>query len=327
MDTAKMNSMPLVSVVTIFLNAEKFIQESIESVFAQTYTNWELLLVDDGSTDRSSEIALRYAERYPGKIRYLEHDGHQNRGMSASRNMGIHNAKGEYLALLDADDIWLPPKLERQVAILNSQPDAAMVYGPTQYWYGWSGDPQDIQRDFVPSLGVQSNTLVRPPTLLTLFFRGAATVPCICSLLVVREVIEALGGFEEDFRDQYEDQVFYAKICLNVPVYVAGDCWDRYRQHPDSSCSVAMKTGKNYRARLRYLKWLARYMRERELEDTEVWKALQKQLGSYRYQRCPCLVQRQSPLMTPLKRALELRRWRTYLASGYRWFRTQWYKL
>src|SRR5215207_11709928 len=110
-----MTSKLLVSSVMIFLNAEKFIEEAIESVFAQTYDNSELLLVDDGSTDDSTQIALRYAERDPEKVRYLEHPGHRNRGMSASRNLGVSHAEGEYVAFLDADDVWLPYKLQRQV--------------------------------------------------------------------------------------------------------------------------------------------------------------------------------------------------------------------
>ena len=67
-------------------------------------------MVDNGSTDRSTDIALQYAAHYPGRVRYLEHAGHQNRGMSASRNLGIKNAAGAYIALLDADDVWLPQK-------------------------------------------------------------------------------------------------------------------------------------------------------------------------------------------------------------------------
>lgn len=89
-----MSEAPLVSVVTIFLDAERFIEEAIESVFAQTYDRWELLLVDDGSTDRSRDVARRYAARYPSRVRYLEHPGHQNRGMSPSRNLGIAHAAG-----------------------------------------------------------------------------------------------------------------------------------------------------------------------------------------------------------------------------------------
>ena len=149
-----MSNKPLVSVITGFLNGEKFIQEAIESVITQTYDNWELLLVDDGSTDASTAIALRYAEKYPGKVCYLEHDGHQNRGVCASRNLGIRNAKGEYIALLDADDVWLPPKLQRQVAIMESQPEAAMIYGSPQYWHSWTENSEGRQSDFMPELGV-----------------------------------------------------------------------------------------------------------------------------------------------------------------------------
>ncbi|WP_293084415.1 glycosyltransferase family A protein, partial [Moorena sp. SIO4A1] len=153
-----MSNKPLVSTIIIFLNPEPFLQETIESVFAQTYDNWELLLVDDGSTDGSTEIALQYARQYPEKVRYLEHEGHQNRGMSATRNLGIRHAKGEYIAFLDADDIWLPNTLAEQVVLLNAHPEAAMVYGPIQWWYSWTGNPEDQQRDYFEKVGVQTDT-------------------------------------------------------------------------------------------------------------------------------------------------------------------------
>ena len=86
---------PRVSIITPFLNAGRFIQESIESVLSQTYDQWELLLVDDGSTDNSMSIAMRYATAHPGKIRYFAHEGRLNQGASASRNLGARDANGE----------------------------------------------------------------------------------------------------------------------------------------------------------------------------------------------------------------------------------------
>jgi glycosyltransferase involved in cell wall biosynthesis len=127
----------LVSVIVPFFNSERFIQETIASVFAQTYDRWELLLVDDGSTDRSQTIAKNFEREYPDRIRYLHHADRQNRGCSASRNLGIDNARGEYIAFLDADDVWLPDKLSRQVDILESQPAAAMVYGKYLVWHNF----------------------------------------------------------------------------------------------------------------------------------------------------------------------------------------------
>src|SRR6266566_10127625 len=115
-----MSNQTPVSVVIIFFNAERFIQEAIDSVFAQTYKNWELLLVDDGSGEGSTAIARSYVERDPQHVRYLEHPGHANRGMSASRNLGIGNAQGAYVAFLDADDVWFSNILEEQVAILEA---------------------------------------------------------------------------------------------------------------------------------------------------------------------------------------------------------------
>src|SRR5262249_14256541 len=118
---------PLVSVITIFLNEERFLEDAIRSVFAQTYDSWELLLVDDGSTDRSSALARGWAERHPGRVRYLEHPGHENLGMSATRNLGIREARGELIALLDGDDVYAAGKLATQVAQLEAHPEAAMV--------------------------------------------------------------------------------------------------------------------------------------------------------------------------------------------------------
>jgi glycosyltransferase involved in cell wall biosynthesis len=288
-----MSSKPSISVIIIFLNEERFIREAIESVFAQTYDNWELLLVDDGSTDDSTQIALNYAEQYPGKVRYLEHPGHQNLGMSASRNLGIRYAEGEYIAFLDADDVWLPHKLEEQMAILDSHPDAGAVYGTTQYWYSWTGKPEDIHRDFVPELGVQANTLFEPPTLLALLHPlGSALAPSMSNLLLRREVIERAGGSEESFKGMYEDRAFLSKVFLEEPVFVASksDCWDKYRQHPDSCFGVMERTGQLHSARLFFFSWLADYLCEQGAEDAQVWKLLREQqliaqLRSHAYKR------------------------------------------
>ena len=104
------NSPPQVSCVIIFLDERDYLSESIESVIAQSSDQWELMLVDDGSTDGSTEIAQRYAALHPGKINYLEHSGHRNCGMNVSRNLGIKRSSGDFIALMDADDVWMPEK-------------------------------------------------------------------------------------------------------------------------------------------------------------------------------------------------------------------------
>src|ERR1700742_2903638 len=96
---------PSVSVIIIFLNpGARFLREAVDSVFAQTHGDWELLLCDDGSTDDASAYARELAKQHPGRVTYLEHPGHENRGMSAARNLGLRHASGEFVAWLDADD-------------------------------------------------------------------------------------------------------------------------------------------------------------------------------------------------------------------------------
>jgi glycosyltransferase involved in cell wall biosynthesis len=319
-----MSDHPVVSVVVIFLNAEKFIGEAIESVYAQSYENWELLLVDDGSTDGSTDIALRYAERRPEKVRYLEHDNHQNRGMSATRNLGIRHARGRYIALLDADDVWLPDKLKQQVAILDEEAEAALVYGASEYWRSWTGNPQDSQSDSTPPLGIAPGTLVRPPTLLIRSLDATARTPCPSDWLVRREVVQRVGGFEEHFRGAYqlyEDQAFLAKVYLTVPVFVAGMCWDKYRQHPDSCVSVVKKTGHKYSAGLYYLKWLAAYLLEEKINDPGIWKALRRKRRRYRLPRLYRMLEGAHHRVRQMKRLPHRVARKALPALVYRWFR------
>jgi glycosyltransferase involved in cell wall biosynthesis len=283
-----MQTIPLVSIITPFLNAAAYFEEAIESVIAQTYENWELLLVDDGSTDDSTAIAQRYAERYPRKIRYLEHEAHQNCGKSTSRNLGIQNAQGEYIALLDADDVYLPQKLEKQVAILQAHPEAGMVYGPTLYWYGWTGQPKDQRRDRLASLGVKANSLIQPPHLLTLYLRNGGVVPCTCGLLARRTIVEEVGGFSDEIQHMYEDQVFIAKICLKAPVFVEEYCWDKYRQHESSSSFIAIRNGEYHPlklnpVRLTFLNWLGEYLRTENCKDVSLWRAYQQARWHYEH--------------------------------------------
>ena len=119
-----MESQPLVSVIMPSYNAENFIAESIESVLHQTYHNWELLITDDCSSDRTPEIAQSYCAKDP-RINFAIAESHG--GIAATRNLSITRASGRFFAFLDNDDIWLPEKLETQVQFML-QNDCAFCY-------------------------------------------------------------------------------------------------------------------------------------------------------------------------------------------------------
>lgn len=282
-----MDRAPAVSVVVSFLNAAKYLEEAIQSVYSQTYKDWELLLIDDGSSDGSSAIALHYAELDPQKVRYFDHPGHQNRGAAASRNVGMMHARGEYIALLDADDVWLPHKLSEQLRIMRSHPEAAMLCGNSQYWYSWTGDLRDAERDFVPKWGVPADRLYEPPSLLEPRVTGEWS-PCPSDFLFKREAVMGLGGFEESFAGiygMYEDQAFLTKLCLHVPVFVAGACWARYRVHSDSICAVQSKAGREPAIRRFYLKWLGEYLADNGVADRNIWRQVRRSQWASRHPR------------------------------------------
>ncbi len=113
--------MPKVTVVIPVYNGERFLGESIASVLAQSFHDYEILCVDDGSTDGSATLLKQYGER----IRVVRQE---NAGQSAARNAGVKLARGQYIAFLDQDDLWYPSKIKSQVAILESEPDVVLVH-------------------------------------------------------------------------------------------------------------------------------------------------------------------------------------------------------
>ena len=108
----------LISIVVPVYRAERYIEETMDCVRAQTYPHWELLLVEDCGPDRSREVIQEYIQRTgDSRIRLLTHP--TNLGAARARNLGVNEARGRYLAYLDADDLWVPDKLEKELAFLN----------------------------------------------------------------------------------------------------------------------------------------------------------------------------------------------------------------
>lgn len=276
----------LVSVTIPFYNAERFIAETIESVLAQAYPSWELLLVDDGSNDGSTNIAKSYTARYPDKIFYLEHQGHRNLGVNAARNLGARSSRGEFLAFLDSDDIWLPAKLEANVASMTAHPEVGFLFGPTEYWYEWDAEGNNHKKNEVPMVA-PGDVLYTPPTLLARSLPlGKYGVPCPCSFLLRRGAFERVGGFDESFNPStyqyYEDVAFLSKLYLSVPIYVSGACLDRNRCSRFSMSRQMTSHMRHDAARRFYFRWLAAWLHKHTVTDREIWRAVRKESWFYR---------------------------------------------
>lgn len=312
MKTHQANDNSLVSCVMIFLNpCQDFFVEAIESVLSQTYDNLELILVNDGSSDESTGIARNYAQTHKGHVVYVEHENRRNLGKSAARNLGIKHAKGKYISFLDADDTYFSTQIEQQVKILESYTSAAMVWGRTQVWFSWSGKSEDSQRDIYSQLGTQPNKLIRSPALLTnLLDPYERAIPCTCSVLVRHEIFEELGGFEDDFKDKYEDTIFWIKVFANRHVFVADNCWGKYRQHATNSCLVAMNTGEWIPgdlspAHYRYLTWVENYLRSQHFSDNSITRVLQGELWKYRNKRLFYLKKTTGKIISKFKKVVK----------------------
>jgi hypothetical protein len=189
---------PRVSIITALYNHEAYVAQAIESVLAQTYGDYELILWDDGSQDRSLEIARSYVRKYPQKVFSYTHPGRINLGQEATRNEALKVAGGEYLCLLDSDDYWLPRKLEQQVAVLDAAPQVGLVYGPIRVWIEGVGEMN------LPK-GAMANGMVFDELVGRNFIHA-------CDAMFRRECIK---GQAEPFQKQYKTMGEYP-LWLNI---------------------------------------------------------------------------------------------------------------
>ena len=275
----------LVSISIPFCNSESFLSEAVESVLLQTYSRWELFLVDDGSADQSAKIAQEYADRFPGQIRYLEHPGHRNCGVTHTRNLGARESRGEYLAFLDSDDVWLPHKLQLQVELMEAQPEAGLIYGPSEYWYESNAAQGEQPRNRI-AVVAPGERLYTPPVLLTSTYPlGTYGAPCPSSFLLRRSAFELVGGFVESFNPRtfqlFEDTAFLSKVYLTVPVFVTNRCSDRYRCHPLSIWHRTIGTSREEAERKYYFHWLQQHLSERGITDSKILRAVRRQSWAY----------------------------------------------
>lgn len=132
--------MTKISVVLPSYNYRDVLPEAIESVLAQTFRDWELIIVDDGSTDGAADTAARYAELHPGRIRLFFHEGRANKGIAETYRAGIARASGEYVAFIEADDVWRPENLAKKAAALDRHQDVSVVHDHVDF----AGNPAAI---------------------------------------------------------------------------------------------------------------------------------------------------------------------------------------
>lgn len=273
----------LISIIIPVYNGERFFDEAIASIQAQTYRHWEVIFIDDGSTDSSVEKAQKYCAAQPSQFKLFRHPKGENLGVSQSRNVGLEQADGKFIAFLDIDDIWLPEKLARQSAILREKPEVAMVYGPLHFWYGWTGKQQDSRRDFYCHHFPETDVMIPPIEAVIRLVNTHAGLPAPSSTCMNRRVIDDGIRFDTEFII-YEDEAFYSRVALAYPVFYMSDCLERYRQHPNSACARAIaegiyKMGEANSTRRKFLQWLKDYICSEQLATDRLLLAIEQALN------------------------------------------------
>jgi hypothetical protein len=219
------NSPPLVSVIMATYNGAAFVAESIESVLAQTYSPVELVVVDDSSTDGTAEIVEPYAKQHPDRIR-LERKS-DRLGPCRRRNDALDLARGELIAWLDQDDLWLPDKTERQVEVLLARPEVGLVYSGFEAFDSESGDMLPWR---------ERDTEAEGDVLIPLFVRG-----CFVGSLTAlfrREVLtrRRMRLRETDFSFG-DDYYLWLVLSLDWQVALVDEVLARYRRHGHNESS------------------------------------------------------------------------------------------
>lgn len=208
-----------ISVVMPAYNTEKFIGEAIESIINQTYRDWELIVVDDGSKDRTAEVAQRYADQ-DSRVKVFTKE---NGGISRALNYGIERAQGIWIARHDADDVALPERLARQLALAEADPEVVI-------WGSWA---QQIN-----VTGQHIGVIQTQPTTKQEFYEMRARAEAVRAIhptvLFKREIVLEVGGYDPQM-DGVEDSDLFARMynkrgaLVNIPEYLI-----LVRIHPNS---------------------------------------------------------------------------------------------
>ncbi|WP_458449497.1 glycosyltransferase family 2 protein [Fibrobacter sp.] len=257
----------LVSIIMPSYNTAPYIAESIRSVMAQTYTDWELIIVDDASTDSTDEVvkdvilsgAQAESKDLSSKIHYLKND--RNRGAAYSRNRALREAKGKWIAFLDSDDIWTPDKLEKQIAFMEKN---GYAFSYTRY--------EEMDEN-----GTPTGTIVSGPKRITKTGMYNYCWPGCLTVMYDREVV---GDIQIAEIQKNNDYAMWLKICRKANCYLLDENLARYRKrtgsithscHPERSEAKSKdhptchpRAGGDLSRHLSLIKWHYKLYREAE---------------------------------------------------------------
>lgn len=220
-----MSNQPTVTVCICSYNHARYLPQTIDSVLTQTYQDFELIIVDDGSKDNSHEVLSAYQERYPDKIRYVWHADHANRGISVSCNLAVSLARGRLFTWLGSDDYWFPEKLAKQVSFFEQYPEVGMLHT--------SALTLDANGTLFPVSNVHD--AIDPQPLAAMVISN----PVVASTAMMpTRLFAELGAFDENL--VFSDWELWIRIAARYPIGFLAEPSCAYRVH-GQNVSIASK--------------------------------------------------------------------------------------
>jgi len=257
---------PVVSVIMNCLNGEKYLRESIDSIFAQTYTDWEIIFWDNASTDASADIAKTYGER----VRYFRSE--QTYPLGKARNLAMKEAQGDYIAFLDCDDIWFPRKLEKQIGVFEDA-RVGLVFTDAIYFNN-RGKQKRLYRNRKVSSGYVF------PELLANYYL------CLSTVLICRRVLVQLSDWFDDRFEMIEEADLFRRIAYSWHCEYVAEPLVMYRIHSESSSWTRMGLGPK-ETELMIQKYESLYLDFEKRFSGEI--RVLRQNGQYEYAKCEML--------------------------------------
>ena len=217
---------PAVSIITITYNHEKFIERCIESVLAQTFPDWEMLIIDDGSIDNTQGIVRNYSDE---RIRYTRQEHVGPWQLKESYNRGLSLAQGDYIAIIEGDDYWPPYKLETQVSIMNKT-DAILCYGRL----AWVNQDEKLLGE--ENLNYLNGSILNndPIGSSTRYMLQGVTLPFPCTVLIRKDAILRIGGFQQPGYLPLVDYPTFLSLSLSGRFYYEARVMGYWRRYGSS---------------------------------------------------------------------------------------------
>lgn len=257
----------LVSVIVPFYNAEAFLELAIQSVLNQSYTNWELILVNDGSTDKSESIANVYVDNR--KIVLLNHPNRENRGVSLSRALAIKASRGDFISFLDADDHYEIHKIEKNINTLKNNPDVILVHSCANFIDRSKKNPHRFFNEF------KFEKINKPYSFFDGDFLNSNPI-CNSSVTVRSKYLKKINNsFQHLF--QYEDWINWILLAQFGDFYYLNEPLCNYGFHDESSTSFLL----NNPIRFLYAKLEMLFILYPRIENTQIKDKIEIELNHH----------------------------------------------